>query len=378
MATSFTPGLRIAANTTIIKERKLPLQGDVTVKVGDRVHFNQVVARTDLPGDIFPVQVAHSLGVEPGELADLMNKKVKDPIEQGESIASSSSFFGFFKNDCESPIKGHVESVSHLTGQVILQRPPVPVEVNAFMDGEIIDVLENEGVTVKTQGAYIQGIFGVGGEAWGELAVFNKAANDRLEVGDLHEGLKGKIVVGGSCVSLKAVYKAKELGVSAIITGGFDKGDLKDLLGFELGVAITGNEEIGISLILTEGYGEIPMTRRTWDLLNKLEGKHCSVNGATQIRAGVIRPEIVVPLEGAEVEEENTHTGELNIGSDVRIIRQPWFGRRGVVSALPSALTKVESGAMVRVLEVKLEALPEGGGEESVLLPRANIELIER
>jgi hypothetical protein len=378
MATSFTPGLRVAPNTVIIKERKLPLQGDVSVKPGDRVSFNQIVARTDLPGDIYPVQVAHSLGVEPSELKDLMLKNEKDTIKQGEVLALSSSFFGMFKNECESPIDGHVESISLRTGQVILQRPPVPVEVNAFMDGEIIDVHENEGVTVRTQGAYIQGIFGVGGEAWGALEIVSKEPNKVLDEQDLHEGLKGKIVVGGSCITLKALYKARDLGVSAVIVGGFDKGDLKEILGFELGVAITGNEDIGISLILTEGYGEIPMTHRTWDLLSKLAGKHASVNGATQIRAGVIRPEIVVPLPDATLEDENLHSGELNIGSEVRIIRQPWFGRRGSVTALPPALTKVESGAMVRVLEVKLEGLSETDAEETVLLPRANIELIER
>ena len=372
MATSFTPGLRVARGTVVTKERRLPLLGDVTVKVGDRVRHDTVVARTDLPGDIYPVQVAHALGVEPGELRDAMLKREKDPVRKGETIAMARSFFGLFKSTCESPIDGTVESISLRTGQVILQRPPVPVEVNAFMDGEVIAVHEREGVTIRTQGAYVQGIFGVGGEAWGELLPVCAGPAEKLTAALLKPEHRGKLLLGGSCVTLEALLRARDLGVSGVIVGGFDKGDLTELLGYELGVAITGNEEIGITLILTEGYGEIPMTLRTWELLTSLAGRHTSVNGATQIRAGVIRPEIVVPLPDQVLVEESAHTGALEIGSEVRIIRQPWFGQKGRVTALPPELTRVESGAHVRVLDVETEA------GERVTLPRANIELIEK
>ncbi len=371
MATSFTPGLRVAPNTVIVKERKLPLLGEVTVKVGDRVTHDRVVARTELPGDIYPVQVAHSLGVEPAELSETMLKKEHEPIDQGEALARTRSFFGLFKSECPSPIDGTVESISLRTGQVILQRPPVPVEVNAFMEGEVIELHEREGVTVRTQGAFIQGIFGIGGEAWGDLRMVCGGPAEALETAALSADMAGQVLVGGSRITLDAVNRARDIGVSALIVGGFDKGDLRALLGYELGVAITGNEEIGITLILTEGYGDIPMTQRTWDLLSSLQGRHASVNGATQIRAGVIRPEIVVPLAGESTVAERTHTGRLETGSEVRIIRQPWFGRKGRVTALPPELTQVESGARVRVLEVEID------GGERVTLPRANIELIE-
>ena len=38
------------------------------------------------------------------------------------------------------------------------------------------------------------------------------------------------------------------------------------------------------------------MAERTFELLASREGEDAAVNGATQIRAGVMRPEIVVPL----------------------------------------------------------------------------------
>jgi hypothetical protein len=370
MATSFTPGLRVARHTEIVKERKLPLLGNVTVNPGDKISYDKVVARTDLPGDIYPVQVAHTLGIEPVELKDAMLKKEGDKVSKGEVIALTRSFFGMFKSECLSPIDGSVESISYRTGQVILQRPPIPVEVNAFIQGTISEVLDREGVIITTRGALIQGIFGVGGEAWGDIKIATNGPKDILDASLIQADMKGKVIVGGNRLTMEALDKAREIGVSAIIVGGFDKSDLRDLLGFELGVAITGNEDLGITLVLTEGYGAIPMTARTWELLKDLEGRHASINGATQIRAGVIRPEIIVPMPDEDFGAESVFTGELSIGSEVRIIRQPWFGQNGRVTALPPAPTEVESGATVRVLEVETE------DGNRVILPRANIELI--
>ena len=79
------------------------------------------------------------------------------------------------------------------------------------------------------------------------------------------------------------------------MTGGFDYDDIKALLGYEVGVAITGNEELGLTLVVTEGFGEIQMAPGTFALLKKHAGRRASINGATQIRAGVIRPEVVSP-----------------------------------------------------------------------------------
>ena len=74
-----------------------------------------------------------------------------------------------------------------------------------------------------------------------------------------------------------------------------DDSDLKEILGYDLGVAITGTERIGLTLIVTEGFGDIAMAERTFDLLNKREGDFAAINGTTQIRAGVMRPEVVIP-----------------------------------------------------------------------------------
>ena len=141
------------------------------------------------------------------------------------------------------------------------------------------------------------------------------------------------------------------------------------MLGYEQGVAITGTEQIGITLVLTEGFGSITMAQRTFDLLTKYAGRKTSINGATQIRAGVIRPEVIVPHTEAAIETVQVIKG-LEPGDIVRVIREPYFGKIGSIVDLPPELQVLESEAKVRVMRVDING-------EVVLIPRANVEVIE-
>ena len=357
---------------TLVKERRLPLKGSVLVEKGAKVQAADVVARTELPGNVQPIKAASILGVHQQDLREFMLTKEKEEVSKDEIIATSKSFFGLFKSHCRSPVQGTIESISDVTGQVIIREPPIPVEVDAYIDGIVSEVMEQEGVLIEAEGSFIQGIFGVGGETVGAIAV----AVDRPEVELTAEHLRaehaGKVVIGGSLVRIPALRKAVEVRAHAVVVGGLDDKDLRELLGYDLGVAITGTEEIGCTVIITEGFGSMAMARRTFDLLKSREGMQASVNGATQIRAGVMRPEIVIPLPGhkAMASEPGESVG-LRVGSPIRVIRMPHFGALGEVTELPPELQKMESEAKVRVLKAKLDS-----GEE-VLLPRANVEMIE-
>jgi transcription antitermination factor NusG len=143
-------------------------------------------------------------------------------------------------------------------------------------------------------------------------------------------------------------------------------------------VAITGTERVGFTLVITEGFGTIPMAAKTFKLLQAHAGQKASISGATQIRAGVIRPEIIIARTGpAGVSPAVTREGEepgptgLKIGDHVRIIRDPLFGRLGQVVALHPELTKIETESEVRVLEVQF------ADKAMATIPRANVEIIE-
>ena len=376
MAHAYTPGLKVAEGMTIEKERRLPLEGEVLVQAGVTVKAEDVVAKADLPGNVQLVNVANLLSVPPEEIAEYMLKSVGEVVSEDEIIATTKGLFGFFKSQARSPIDGTIEAVSDVTGQVILREPPIPVEVKAYTDGTVTETVPNEGVTVETYGTYIQGIFGIGGETVGNLTVVAESPSDALTAEQIQSGHQDNILVGGSLVTTDAIQTAIQNGVKGIIAGGIDDADLRELLGYELGVAITGSEEIGITLVVTEGFGSVAMAEHTFTLLKAREGMKTSINGATQIRAGVVRPEIVIPFlsetEGVPTDAEaGAAEGILEVGSSVRIIREPYFGKLGRVTELPVELQNLETEARVRVLRVEL-----ADGQQTTL-PRANVEAIE-
>ena len=376
MAHAYTPGLKVAEGMTIEKERRLPLEGEVLVQAGVTVKAEDVVAKADLPGNVQLVNVANLLSVPPEEIAEYMLKSVGEVVSEDEIIATTKGLFGFFKSQARSPIDGTIESVSDVTGQVILREPPIPVEVKAYTDGTVTETVPNEGVTVETYGTYIQGIFGIGGETVGNLTVVAESPSDALTAEQIQSAHRDNILVGGSLVTTDAIQTAIQNGVKGIIAGGIDDADLRELLGYELGVAITGSEEIGITLVITEGFGSVAMAEHTFTLLKAREGMKTSINGATQIRAGVVRPEIVIPFlseaEGVPTDAEaGAAEGILEVGSSVRIIREPYFGKLGRVTELPVELQNLETEARVRVLRVEL-----ADGQQTIL-PRANVEAIE-
>ena len=372
MAHAYTPGLKVLENTSVEKERRLPLKGEVLVDKGTDVSPEKIVARTHLPGNVQMVNVANLLNVDAQDVPGFMLIDIGKNVSKDDLLAETKGLFGLFKSEVKSPVDGVVESVSSVTGQVVIREAPVPVEVDAYMNGNVSEIMDKEGVVITSNAVFIQGIFGMGGESRGNLRVLVNDREDELNEEMITADMKGSVIVGGSYISLKAFKKAISVGVSAVVVGGFNYHDLKEILGYTLGVAITGSEDIGTSLILTEGYGKIPMGSRSFDILKKHDGNFTSVNGATQIRAGVIRPEIVIPINNVDDLDSDVKKNEMGIteGSLVRVIRSPYFGQIGTVKALPHELHKMESETMVRVAEVEIN-------DQKFVIPRANLEMVE-
>lgn len=379
MAHAYVPGLRVTELTALRRERILPLKGDVLVELGQKVVAEDVIARTELPGPVKTINVVNLLGIDQSQINDNMHKQVGESFEAGEIIAESKpllglKFLSFMQTRVVAEFDGTVDNISAITGQVILRHPPRRVELQAYIDGKVVDVRPQEGAVVETTGSFIQGIFGIGGEQYGDLLTVVDGPSDVLKAESITPEHRGKILVGGSLFTARAFERAVEVGVSGVIVGGFHDKNLKDILGYDLGVAITGAEELGLTLVMTEGFGRINMAQKTFDLLKRREGSRASISGATQIRAGVIRPEVIIPTLDAVSEQESARVQE-NVGTQsgdpVRCIRDPYFGQLGRVKRLVPELMVVESETKVRVLEVELD------DGTVVVVPRANIEMIE-
>lgn len=341
------------------------------MKAGDSVKYDTVVARAMLPGPLQTIKLAEKLGIEAKEVPGVCQVKVGDKIEKGQLVAQTKGWLIFKGQDVLSDFAGEVESISEISGSILIREPSLPVDILCYVEGKIAEVIPGEGAVVETRGAMVQGIFGVGGERNGIVRVAVSDPNEVLEASHISEGDAGKIIVGGSGITLDAMQKANSSGVIGIVVGAIRDVDLTKFLGYDIGVAITGQEAINLTLIATEGFGNLRMADRTFNLMKALEGRAASINGATQIRAGVIRPEVIAPDATLSGESHQAASGgNLEPGTPIRVIREPYFGLLGKVTSLPPQLVVVDSGAEVRVLMATLD-----DGRE-VTVPRANVEII--
>ena len=121
MAHAYTPGLKVLQRTTVDKERRLPLKGDVLVAAGKTVAPDDTVARTYLPGNVQMVNIANLLNVDAQDIAEVMLVDIGSKIKEGELLAETKGLFGFFKSSAVSPVDGVLESISDITGQVVLR-----------------------------------------------------------------------------------------------------------------------------------------------------------------------------------------------------------------------------------------------------------------
>ncbi len=90
-----------------------------------------------------------------------------------------------------------------------------------------------------------------------------------------------------------------------------------------------------------------------------------------------MRPEVIIPREDITAQEAKNREKKkssvgLAIGSQIRVIRAPYFGRIGKVVGLPPELQKLDSESKARVLELQFDDTG-----EKVVVPRANVELVE-
>lgn len=375
MSKLLAPTLRMLPSTLVRKRRELPLRGRVLVTQGSVVTADTVVAEAYRDGELRIVRAAEELGVGPEEVTRCLRVEIGAVVRQGELIAEIYGLWGLLKTRVLSPIDGTIEFVSQATGHIGVRGPQDRISLRAYIDGVVAEVDEGRGVVVEAQASFVQGIFGVGGERVGVLRMLDIPLDCSVTTSCIPTDVSGRVLVGGHSPSLEALREAASRGAVGFVTGSIDDATLKEYVGYDIGVAITGYEQVPMTLIITEGFGVLPMNSRVDEIMRGVSGNRVSINGATQVRAGAVRPEIIGVPSSLQVSDrasgpEQAVSEGLQIGSLVRVIRVPYFGKRAVITALPRELERIETGASARVAKVKLET----DGKE-VTVPRANLEL---
>ena len=346
----FIPYTVVNPLTTIRIARRLPRTGEVLARNGEAVEPMHIVAQAVEPADFRIIDVARELDIPIKKTQPYLKVSRGDSIAEGDVLATRGGLGG---RVCRAPISGTV--IGSGRGRLLLEADPQPIQVNALVPGMVVETWAAEGVLIETVGAMIQAAWGNGKEAYGTLRLVVRAPRIPLRAKHINPSAQSTILIGGSSIDEATLEYAAEMKVNGIIVGSI-KPHLIPLL-----------QTLELSLVATEGMGDIPMCNAIFDLLRSLDGRDAAVSGMMMQRWKMQRPFIVVPMPtqaGRSIDAE----APLAVGNRVRVLRGQYRGMSGTIADLSNNMFQLATGARLRGVEVDF------GGSESVLLPYANLE----
>lgn len=323
------------------------------VKVGDKVAADSVVAHCEVSAGQRLVKVSQVLGINRNQVKKHLLRNIGDRIYQGEIVARKRGFFGVGKGELRSPADGVITDIDP-NGDIIIKFLPTPLKLVAGAEGTVAEVKDNA-VTLKTFGTEIKGSTGVGIAREGILKVVAKP-NEFIIPQKIDSSCQGRIIVGGALLERSAIEKALTLGVRGIVVGGINYRDF---------VSLGIQSDVGITVIVTEGFGASPMGNDIYSALTKLNDHFGFIIGQEKT---LIIPQSRTGEAAVPIKEENWR--ELKVGDVVRLFRPDSTDLVGVVDSISETEEALPSGLIAIVAAVKFMS------GEVVKSPAANLEII--
>ncbi len=354
------PGRTINTETRIVVRRMLPVEGEVLVQRGQRVEPLQVVAQAEVPSRYRVIDVARHLNQPKIDMARVMLKTVGDEVTAYEAIAAApGGFLPFLQRRVYAPANGVIAAIG--PGWVLLETERAPLEVQAFINGTVTQIIPNRGVVIETSGAMIEAACGFGGDAYGRLHRLAGSPFDEITTYDLTERLEQTIIVVGSSIDEAILRRAEELRIRGFIVGSIDA------------ALLSLTPPVKVRVVATEGFGRAPMSAYTFGLLTALNGREISMRGQTPFLAAKqtaeLEPPIILATTGGMPGAEPQPGRDIRVGSRVRVTWGNWLGATGHIDSVPPQPQPTEAGVIAPGAYVNIDT-------QAHYIPWANLEQI--
>lgn len=328
-------------------ERQLPVPGEIRVKRGEEVEPFTTVGEALLGLREKRVNLAQFLGVKGGEIEKYLTRNVGEGFRGGEILAKKRGWLGLELKILTAPFNGVLKRVDKEKGEIELSTVPEKFKLTAGASGKVVNLVAGRAVLLQISAVQVRGVWAGGSDVEGELTVL-ASFDEALSLSKIDSNLKGKIVVGGSFVSPEVLRKAAAVGARGVVCGGTNVLP-EDFL-----------TNASFCLLLTEGFGAIPMLESTWHYLKSVEARTAIL---LPERRSLLVPEKLPPQAG----QTERDFKQLAVNDRVQIFSWPYFGRVGVVVGLAAEKT-FPSGVAAPAVSVNLP-----GEAEPVEVPLRNV-----
>lgn len=378
----FSAPLRIRVEKDVIVRihRSLKGKGSINVARNQEVIPSDIIGTAHISSGFRIINLAQGLQVAPSEVGKYMKRSIGQRIYKDELLAYRSGWLFGGKKIVASPTDGVLDFLNPKTGELRLTFLPKKADLPAAVYGIVEFVDQDRGqVVIRTQVSIVHGMFGSGRVRDGTLHIIS-GRDELIGKSFISPNLSEQILVGGSLIFKDAITAAISAGVSGIILGGINAKDYKGMAGGKLIFPKKLENDIGISIIVCEGFGSIPIGWDIDEILRKYDGKFASIDGnkgeiylpsfsSNSITS--VRNTKLPPIQNGLV-SFNEHLGQtvdLKVGSKVRVIGNSYSGNIGKIIALDQTETVLPSGIKTFMATIETR-------RKKIQVPVANTEVI--
>ncbi|MBI4039985.1 hypothetical protein HY389_01370 [Candidatus Daviesbacteria bacterium] len=352
-------------------------KGELHVAERQEVTPSDILGLGEQSGGFATVDLAKELGVSPGQVPRFLFKKLGQNIFKGELLAGKKGVLGLGQKVVLAPSDGVLDYLDPKTGELrlkfIAKRNKVVSGVYGIIDK--VDLIKKE-VLIRTRVTEVYGVLGTGRERSGFIHVLG-AGDVLVSSKQIGPGLTGDILVGGGMVFADALMKAVSTRIPAVVSGGIEPGEFQAMTGGKLDTLTKRWSDVGVSLLVTEGFGAIPIGEDIFKLLGKYNGRFAIINGnLKKLILPSIDPDsmmyirkVAVPLQNKVESIPDLQLVELKVGLNVRMIALPYRGWQGKIVAIDKTATTLPSGISTYLVTIDC---PKG----KIRAPYLNIEVV--
>jgi hypothetical protein len=347
------PVTHILPLATVLRERVLPVPGVVNVRVNQRVSATDVVAEARWAREHILLDVARKLGLSAAAADRLIRVKEGDELAASAVIATGR---GFFPQEVRAPREGRVVVAGG--GQVLIEVGEVNLQLRAGIPGLVTQVIPERGVIIQASGALVQGVWGNGRIEMGLMISLMENPETALEPNRLDVSLRGTVILGGMCRDAQALQAAAELPVRGLILSSLAPS------------LIPAAMQMRYPIVVTEGFGALPMNPVAYRLLTTNIKREATVNAESFDRYGGARPEVIIPLPVTQEPPIPEDAVSFAAGQQVRLRAAPHRGQIASLVAVRPGLSVLPSGLRAHCANVRLE------NGTVALIPLVNMEVV--
>jgi hypothetical protein len=337
------PVTHVLPLTTFRRTRLLPSAGNILVRNGQKVNPTDIVAETyHFPVHSF-IDVGRAFSVtSPAEAEELIQVKPGDQLQIGDIIAQKK---GLFRKVLRAKQAGRIFFTTG--GQVWVELPGKRFELRAGYPGTVTEIIPERGIKLVISGALIQAAWGNGKIDESTIVSFPQSAGEELLPEKIDISSRGGFVFSGYLGKAEVLQLAAQLPLRGLILGS--------MAAKLVPLAIS----MPYPIILTEGFGRIPVNRNAFTILTSNQNRSVSLFGLNWDFFSGQRPEITIALPATGDEAQDVTI--FQSGKQVRFLAEPAAGEIGELEQFDlqqgSAVVKLSDNKRIQVPLANLDVL---------------------